>query len=53
MPEDGRAVFVDDGDDLMLTLARQMFNGAAEDAESVEMAFTQARDIESVSVELL
>ena len=42
LPEDGLAAYGDDGDDLMLALARKIVNGA-EDAESVEAVFAQAR----------
>ena len=47
-------VFSDDGDDLMLALARKIVNGEEEDeAETVEAVFAQARDAEAVGEELL
>ena len=53
-PEDGLAAYGDDGDDLMLALARQIVSGGEEaDAESVEAVFAQARDTEAVSEEFL
>ena len=44
LPEDGLAAFGDDGDDLMLALARQIVSGEKTDAdgESVEAVFAQA-----------
>ena len=54
LPEDGLAAFGDDGDDIMLALARKIVNGEEEEQdESVEEAFAQARDTEAVSEELL
>ncbi len=54
LPEDGLVAYGDDGDDLMLALARKIVNGDAEDeAETVEQVFTQARDAESAADELL
>ena len=54
LPEDGLAAYGDDGDDIMLALARKIVNGEGEEeAESVEEAFAQARDAETVSEELL
>ena len=54
LPEDGLAAFGDDGDDIMLALARKIVNGEEEEEEeSVEEAFAQARDAETVSEELL
>ena len=44
LPEDGLAAYGDDGDDLLLALARQIVNGeAAADAEPVEAVFAQAQ----------
>ena len=34
LPEDGLAAYGDDGDDLMLALARKIVSGEEEDAES-------------------
>ena len=54
LPEDGLAAYGDDGEDIMLALARKIVNGEEEEeGESVEDAFAQARDAEVVSEELL
>ena len=54
LPEDGLAAYGDDGEDIMLALARKIVNGEEEEeGESVEDAFAQARDAEAVSEELL
>ena len=54
LPEDGLAAYGDEGDDIMLALARKIVNGEEEEQEeSVEKAFAQARDAEMVSEELL
>ena len=54
LPEDGLAAYGDDGDDIMLALARKIVNGEEEEeGESVEDAFAQARDAEAISEELL
>ena len=54
LPEDGLAAFGDDGDDLMLALARQIVSGEEEvDPESVEDVFAQARDAEASTEEFL
>ena len=53
LPEDGLAAYGDDGDDLMLALARKIVNGGAADDESVEAVLAQARDAEALSEELL
>ena len=53
LPEDGLAAYGDDGDDLMLALARKIVSGDEEDAETVEAVFAQARDAEAVSEEYL
>ena len=54
LPEDGLAAYSDDGDDIMLALARKIVNGEEEEeGESVEDAFAQARDAEALSEELL
>ena len=52
LPEDGLAAYGDDGDDLMMALARKIVSGD-EDAESVEAVFAQARNAESTAEELL
>ncbi len=53
LPEDGLAAFGDEGDDLMLALARQVVSGKEDDAESVEQVFAQARDAEASAEEYL
>ena len=53
LPEDGLAAYGDDGDDLMMALARRIVSGDEEDAETVEEVFAQARDAESTAEELL
>ncbi len=54
LPEDGLAAFGDDGDDLMMALARRIVSGDEEaDDETVETVFAQARDAESTAEELL
>ena len=55
LPEDGLAAYGDDGDDLMLALARQIVSGEEEgaDAESVEAVFARARDAEANGEEFL
>ena len=51
LPEDGLAAYGDDGDDLMLALARKLVNGADDDdaADTVETVFAQARASENES----
>ena len=54
LPEDGLAAYGDDGDDLMMALARKIVSGDGEDgAETVEEVFAQARDAEATAEELL
>ena len=55
LPEDGLAAYGDDGDDLMMALARKIVSGDREDAggDTVEEAFAQARNAEAASEELL
>ena len=53
LPEDGLAAYGDDGDDLMMALARKIVSGDEDDAETVEAVFAQARDAEAVSEEHL
>ena len=54
LPEDGLAAYGDDGDDLMLALARRIVSGEEEaDSESVEAVFAQARDAEANGEEFL
>ncbi len=52
LPEDGLAAFGDDGDDLMLALARKIVAGD-EDADSVESVFEQARQVAAEAEALL
>ena len=53
LPEDGLAAFADDGDDLMMALARRIVSGEEEGAETVEEVFAQAQYAESEAEELL
>ena len=54
LPEDGLAAFGDEGDDMMMALARKIVSGEDEDdAETVEQVFARARDAESAAEELL
>ncbi len=56
LPEDGLAAFGDDGDDMMMALARKIVSGEDEDddeAETVEEVFAQARNTEAAAEELL
>ena len=52
LPEDGLAAYGDDGDDLMMALARKIVSGE-EDDETVEDVLAQARDAEAASEEFL
>ena len=50
LPEDGLAAYGDDGDDMMMALARKIVSGEEEDEnETVEEIFAQARDAEAAS----
>ena len=54
LPEDGLAAYGDDGDDLMMALARKIVNGEEEeDAGTVEQVFAQARNAEYEAETLL
>ena len=54
LPEDGLAAFGDEGDDLMMALARRIVSGDEEDgAETVEQVFAQTRDAEASAEEYL
>ncbi len=53
LPEDGLAAFGDDGDDLMMALARKIVSGGEDEAETVEEVFAQARDAGIEAEELL
>ena len=52
LPEDGLAAYGDDGDDLMLALARQIVAGE-EEAGSVESVFAQAQQVAAEAEALL
>ena len=55
LPEDGLAAYGDDGDDLMMALARKIVSGEEEEdeTETVEDVLAQARDAEVASEEFL
>ena len=53
LPEDGLAAFGDEGDDLMMALARKIVSGEEDEAETVEEVFAQVRDAEAAAEELL
>ena len=55
LPEDGLAAYGDDGDDLMMALARKIVSGDEEEdeTETVEEVFAQARDAEATAEEYL
>ena len=55
LPEDGLAAYGDDGDDMMMALARKIVSGGEEEneAETMEEVFAQARNAESEAKELL
>ena len=54
LPEDGLAAYGDDGDDMMMALARRIVSGEEEDeAETMDEVFAQARNAESEAEELL
>ena len=55
LPEDGLAAYGDDGDDMMMALARRIVSGGEEEdeAETMEEVFAQARDAEAASEEFL
>ena len=53
LPEDGLATYGDNGDDLMMALARKIVSGDEEDADTVEEVFAQARDAEATAEDLL
>ncbi len=52
LPEDNLAAYGDDGDDLLLTLGRQVVNGAA-DGETVENDFAHATTAATSAEQLL
>ena len=53
LPEDGLAAFGDDGDDLMMALARKIVSREQEEAETVEQVFAAAQNAEANAEELL
>ena len=53
LPEDGLAAYGDDGDDMMMALARRIVSGDEDEAETMEEVFAQARDAETTAEELL
>ena len=53
LPEDGLAAYGDDGDDLMLALARRIVSGEEDETETVEAVFAKARDAEAAGEEYL
>ena len=55
LPEDGLAAYGDDGDDLMMALARKIVSGDEEDADDETMAeaFAEARNAEAAAEEYL
>ena len=52
LPEDGLAAYGDDGDDLLLALARKIVSGE-EDADSIESVFAQAQQVAADAEALL
>ena len=52
LPEDGLAAYGDEGDDLLLVLARKLVSGE-EDADSVESVFAQAKHVAAEAEQLL
>ena len=53
LPEDGLAAHGDDGDDLMMALARRIVSGEEDGAETVEEVFAQAQGAAGEAEELL
>ena len=53
LPEDGLAAYGNDGDDLMMALARRIVSGEEDGAETVEEVFAQTQEAESEAEELL
>ena len=53
LPEDGLAAFGDDGEDLMMALARKIVNGEEEEPGTLEEVFAATQDAESQAEELL
>ncbi len=53
LPDDGLAAYGDDGDDLMLALARKLVAGDEDDSESVESILAQAQQVAADAESLL
>ena len=53
LPDDGLAAYGDDGDDLMLALARKLVAGDEDNSESVEDIFAQAQQVAADAESLL
>ena len=53
LPEVGLAAYGDEGDDLMMALARKIVSGEEEEPDTVEDVFGAARDAEATADELL
>ena len=54
LPEDGLAAYGDDGDDLMMALARKIISGnEEEETETIEEVFARAKNAESEAEEYL
>ena len=53
LPEDGLAAYGDEGDDLMMALARKIVSGDENEAETVKEVFAQARNAEATAEEYL
>ena len=54
LPEDGLAAYGDEGDDMMMALARRIVSGEeGDEAETMEEVFAATRDAESAAEELL
>ena len=53
LPDDGLAAYGDDGDDLMLALARKLVAGDEDSSESVEDIFAQAQQVAADAESLL
>ena len=43
LPEDGLAAFGDDGDDLMMALARRIVRGEEDDADTAKQVFAEMK----------
>jgi len=53
LPEDGLAAYGDEGDDLMMALARKIVSGEEAETETVRDAFAGAREAEAAAEEYL